>query len=103
MKKGLTPAVQEVVRDWWEAREEGRLPGDRVMDEALARAIQADLEACPDYLPSHDCRVDWARSIVRGRCREDRPRTEWEMERLIEFFLGRLPECVGGKMAAAGD
>jgi hypothetical protein len=103
MSAHLSPAVQGLVREWWESREAGDLPPEREMELRLARAILDDVTTDETYCPSHDARVDWARAIVRGRWSDERPHAVGGMEAAVEFLLGKGPATMSGKMLAAGD
>lgn len=100
-----TPAVDDVFRALWAAREQSRgwIARRSVWGwgRRLAKAVYDDLPAHPDYNPEEDNRVLWAREVLQAARRsEPVTRACGELEAAADFLLGLVPEPCGKDRAA---
>lgn len=103
-----TKHVEELVRQTWDARNQGSLTGD-VYDliRALHVAIWQDLTEHPQlqYNPEHDQRVKWMRAIIQAKDMRpcSIPRADSVLEELMEWLMDGKSPAISGKALAAGE
>lgn len=101
----MTPAIQELCRGLWVARDAARTPDAMRIYRSLAQALAEDVAAHAHYDPSEDRRVEWVLGIIRRRQRGDR---SMQVGAALEFIIGEqlagrplIP--LTGKEYAAGE
>lgn len=101
----MTPAVQALAEQVWEARHARILKRDAVgLARALALSMAQDVRDCPVYDPETDARVGWLREMIadmRTGAKWRMPRASVDAEFRVLMVLGRLeaPEPCGKQRA----
>jgi hypothetical protein len=102
----MTPAMQELAGQVWDARDARRLKRDPLgLARALIMSAAQDVRQCEVYDPEMDVRVTWLRELIEDMRRGPgwrMPRASVNAEYLVMMLLGRLERQVSGKERAAG-
>lgn len=101
-----TPAIQEMIQEIWDLRQERRLNRE-VASEVSRRLVLAagrDVREWPDYVPAFDGRLAWAMEVLDAtRGGASYPKASGDSEALVAFLLrreGEEPERCGRDLAA---